>query len=111
MPRQRADPLADESGSGMTDNRDAYAIKLLRGTVRPLAQLVRSFGPDAAIARWRELPPAEQEAAIALLAAGFPVEEPDYDIFGWWTALDRVKPLHADEYVESPRPLLVGGTA
>lgn len=89
----------------MTD-LDAYAADLLHRTVRPLAAIARNYGPDTLIARWRELPASEQEAAVAMLAAGFPLTASDDDVYSWLNT-PAVKPLHADEYWESPRPLVV----
>lgn len=88
------------------DDLDAYAQELVDRTVRPLARIIRAFGPAEFIARWRELPANEQEDTAALLAAGFPVEDSDREAFGWWAAPVKVMPLHADEYTESPRPLV-----
>lgn len=87
---------------------DAYADELLHRTVRPLARIIRAYGPAEFLARWRELPPGEQEDAAALLAAAFPVEDSDAEAYGWWAAPVKVMPLHADEYNESPKPLKIG---
>lgn len=89
------------------DDLDAYAADLLHRTVRPLARIIRAYGPVEFVARWRELPANEQEDAAALLAAGFPVDDSDSDAFGWWAAPPKAMPLHADEYYESPLPLAV----
>jgi len=90
---------------------DAYADELMQRTVRPLARIIRAYGPAEFLARWRELPANEQEDAAALLAAGFPVDDSDREAFGWWAGGPKVLPLHADEYYEAPRPLVVGSAA
>lgn len=87
------------------EDRDAYAGELIDRVVRPLALILRGHGPDAMVARWRELPPGEQEATVALLAGAYPVEEPDANLFAWLRRA-KVRPDRGDEYSEAPRPLV-----
>lgn len=89
----------------MSEELDTYADELLRRTVEPLARTIRAYGPDALAARWWTLTPEEQQDAVALIAAAYPIDQPVHRVYAWH--LGKAEPEHADERYEAPRPLVI----
>jgi hypothetical protein len=101
-----ADQIID-AATTTPEDRDAIAEQLLDRVVRPLAYAMRAYGPDEVVTRWRQLTRADQEAAVTLFAAGFPVHASTAEAFGWRNP-GRVVPEHADEWAWDAPPLRIG---
>lgn len=83
---------------------DDLARHLLYHVAAPLVHAVRIQRASDAIAPWRALTAAEQEAVVLILAAlADPHDDPD-EALSWLT--DPVLPEHSDLWTESPLPLL-----
>jgi hypothetical protein len=95
-----------------TDQLNDHAAKLLHLVVLPIRDMVHDgevFDVDLLLQRYDA---ATLRQITILLAALADPQVPWQDALSWWTAQPTdVVPLHADEYYESPRPLLIGSAA